>query len=223
LRKPDAAVRIGLADPVLVVRAVEVDVALERIAPRALVHAGLEPRERQDARQDQVRLARLAAPHVARWATGSRTRRQRLALADPRVDAVPAGRRAVRAFLAADAEVRRRHGQLERHARRSRSAPCRCAATSTTRRRGGIASAPARRGGAVRRARARASAAKSRASRSHARPTLARSARRHRRAGGRRGRKRRGAGSIRADPGGAREQADDYGNSTTLRDTLSPS
>ena len=52
----------GLADAVLVVRAVDVDQALEGIAARPAVHALLEPLEGEHAREDEIRVAGLPAP-----------------------------------------------------------------------------------------------------------------------------------------------------------------
>ena len=53
---------------VFLVGAVEIDVALERVVPRPAIDAVLEPVEGEDAREDEIAVAILAAPHLARSA-----------------------------------------------------------------------------------------------------------------------------------------------------------
>ena len=65
VRHPHAAVRCGLAQGRLVVGAVDVEVALERVAPGPAVHAVLGAFERQHPGQDEILIARLAAPQRA--------------------------------------------------------------------------------------------------------------------------------------------------------------
>ena len=55
----------GRPSRLFVVGAVDIDVARERVAARPAIDAILEPVEGEDAGQDQILLARLAAPHLA--------------------------------------------------------------------------------------------------------------------------------------------------------------
>jgi hypothetical protein len=109
VRQAHAAVRRGHAEFAFAVRAVHVHVALERVAARAAVDAVLESFEREDAREDQVVVARLVVPHLARGLAAHEHRAARRAVADAAVHAMPARRRAERARLAADSIRGRGH------------------------------------------------------------------------------------------------------------------
>ena len=100
VRHADAAVRGRPAECRLVVRAVDVDVALERIAARAAIDPFLEPLEREHPAQDQVLGAGLPAPHRAGGLPAIESRSRLGAFADALMDAVPARRGAQRAVLA---------------------------------------------------------------------------------------------------------------------------
>src|SRR5262249_9656656 len=102
IRHADAAVRSGASQSVFVIRTVDVDVALERIAAGAAVDTSLEPVEPEDACEDQVRSLVLTAPHTSRRLAALEDRSALGAGADLRVNPVPAWRRAVRALLAPD-------------------------------------------------------------------------------------------------------------------------
>ena len=65
VRQAHAAMRQRAAERVFLVGAVEIDVARERVAARPAIDAVLEPVERQDAGQDQIVVAGLAAPGLA--------------------------------------------------------------------------------------------------------------------------------------------------------------
>ena len=87
--------RDGPSEQVFVIGAVQIDVALERIAPRAAIDAVFEPIEGEDAGKDQIVLARLASPRLAGRRARDEYRAGRRAGADALVDAVPARRRPV--------------------------------------------------------------------------------------------------------------------------------
>jgi predicted regulator of amino acid metabolism with ACT domain len=53
--------RHGPSEQVYVIGAVQINVALERIAPRAAIDAVFEPIEGEDAGEDQIVLARVAS------------------------------------------------------------------------------------------------------------------------------------------------------------------
>ena len=101
--------RGGPADHLFVVGAVQIDVAGARVAAVATIDAFLEPIEGQDAGQDEIVDARLAAPPLAGPLARDEHRAERRLLADPAADRVPARRRAERALGAADAVPRGRH------------------------------------------------------------------------------------------------------------------
>ena len=109
VRQPHAAMGDGAAEQSLVVGAVEIDIALERVAPFSPIDAVLDPVKRQDAGEDEVLVARLAAPRLAGRLARDEHRAVGGVRADPRLDAVPARRRPVRAFLAADPGPRGGH------------------------------------------------------------------------------------------------------------------
>ena len=109
VRQAHAAMREGAADEMLLVGAVQINVARQRVAARPAIDAVLEPVEREDAGQDQIVVAGLAAPGLAGRLARHEHGAGRRALADPRMNAVPAGRRAERVLLPADAVARRRH------------------------------------------------------------------------------------------------------------------
>src|SRR5206468_2719065 len=96
------------------VGAVDIDVALERIAAGPLIDAGLEAVQRQDSGEDQILLARLARPHAAGGLPRAEFRAGLHARADAGVNAVPAKRRAVGPRGAADADRGRRDRELAR-------------------------------------------------------------------------------------------------------------
>ena len=87
--------RHGPSEQVFVIGAVQIDVALERIAPRAAIDAVFEPIEGEDAGEDQIVLARLAAPGLAGRRARDEDRAGRRAGADALVDAMPTRRRPV--------------------------------------------------------------------------------------------------------------------------------
>jgi len=93
--QPHTAVGDGTAEQALVVGAVEVDVALKRVAARPPVHAVLEPFEGEDTGEDEIVVTRLSAPRLAGRLAGSEHRAGVRVLPDPPVDAMPAWRRAV--------------------------------------------------------------------------------------------------------------------------------
>ena len=136
VRQPHAAMGQRAAERIFLVGAVQIDVARKRVAAGSAIDPVLQPVERQDAGQDQIVVARLAAPTSRRWARATRTPcPARRTLADPRLDAVPAGRRAERVFLAADAVARRRHrpGRRPRSPASSQIAIWRSASTTSSR------------------------------------------------------------------------------------------
>ncbi len=94
---------------IFLIGAVEIDVARKQVAAGSAIDAGLEPVERHDAGQDQIVVAPFAAPDLAGGLARHEHRAGLGAVADPRVDAVPAWRRAERVLFAADAVSRRRH------------------------------------------------------------------------------------------------------------------
>src|SRR5512145_2260187 len=69
VRQPYAAMRHGPAEQPLVIGAVEIDVALERVMARPSVHAVFEPVEREKARQNEIVVARFPGPGLAGWLT----------------------------------------------------------------------------------------------------------------------------------------------------------
>ena len=89
------------------VRAVQIDVARERVAARPAIDAILEPLEGENACQDQVVLARLAAPRLAGRLARDEHGAGRRTLADPRSYAVPSRRGAKGTLRAADPGARR--------------------------------------------------------------------------------------------------------------------
>ncbi|MNC91863.1 hypothetical protein D3C83_81940 [compost metagenome] len=86
--------REGAADEMLLVGAVQINVARQRVAARPAIDAVLQPVKREDAGEDQIVVAGLAAPGLAGRLARHEHGAGRCALADPRMDAVPAGRRA---------------------------------------------------------------------------------------------------------------------------------
>ena len=60
-----ATLRGGPADQVFLIGAVEIDVAFQRVAPWTAIDPVLEPVEGEDAREDEIVGARIAAPHLA--------------------------------------------------------------------------------------------------------------------------------------------------------------
>ncbi len=109
VRQAHAAMRGGPADQVLVVGAMQIDVAGARVAALAAIDALLEPVEGEDAGEDEIVVARLSAPSLAGPLARDEHRAERRLLADPPADGVPARRGAERALLAADAVPRGRH------------------------------------------------------------------------------------------------------------------
>ena len=103
-----AAMRHGPAEQALVIGAVEIDVALERIVAGAAVDALLQPIEGENAGEDEIVVARFAAPHLAGRLARHEHRALFSTLPDPPVHAMPAWRRAVGAFRPANACTRRR-------------------------------------------------------------------------------------------------------------------
>ena len=91
------------------VGAVEIDIARQRVPSRSAIDAGLDAVKRQDAGEDEVLVARLAAPRFSGGLARDEHRARGGVRADPRFDAVPARRRPVRAFLAADPGPRGGH------------------------------------------------------------------------------------------------------------------
>ena len=87
--------RGAAAEQALVVRAVQIDVAFERVASRPAVDAVLDPVEREDAGEDQVVGASLAAPCLAGRLARGKYRAGLGVAADAPRDDVPAGRGAV--------------------------------------------------------------------------------------------------------------------------------
>ena len=87
--------RRGPSEQVFVIGAVQIDVALERIASRAAIDAVFEPIEGEDAGKDQIVLARLASPSLAGRRARDEYRAASRAGADALVDAVPTRRRPV--------------------------------------------------------------------------------------------------------------------------------
>jgi hypothetical protein len=109
---PHAAVRAGLSELGLVVAAMNVDVALERIAARSAIHSRLEAVELQHASEDQIVFARLALPDLPAGHPALEDHAQGLVTADPRVDAMPPGRCPHRPGLAADTRCSGGHREI---------------------------------------------------------------------------------------------------------------
>ena len=106
IRETHATMRRGAPEQPLVISAVEIDVALKRVAAGATVHALLEPVERKDAGEDEIIVAYLAAPNFAGRLAPDKHGAEFRTLADPLMHAMPAWRRPMRAFRAADARAR---------------------------------------------------------------------------------------------------------------------
>ena len=103
IREPHASVRGRRAQARFMVRAMQVDGALERVTPGPVIDTVLKAIEREDARQDQIVIARLAGPGLAGGFAADEHRPACRAGADAAMDAMPAGRCAERAGFAADA------------------------------------------------------------------------------------------------------------------------
>src|SRR6188508_756892 len=103
IREPHTAVRDGPSDQSFVVGAVEIDITFERVAARPAIDAILQSFKREDASKDQVFVARLSAPSLRGRLARDEHRAGRCILTDPLMDAMPARRRAVGAFGAANA------------------------------------------------------------------------------------------------------------------------
>ena len=104
-----AAMGGGAAEEGLVIGAVNINVALERIAARAAVHTVFRAVEGEDAGEDQIVVAQRAAPDLAGRLARDEYGAGLGVSADALLDAMPAGRRAEGALLAANARPRRRH------------------------------------------------------------------------------------------------------------------
>jgi hypothetical protein len=87
--------RHGPSEQVFVIGAVQINITLERIAPRAAIDAVFQPIEGEDAGEDQIVLARLASPCLAGRRARDEHRAGRRAGADAFVNAVPTRRRSV--------------------------------------------------------------------------------------------------------------------------------
>src|SRR5262249_29482112 len=92
VREPDAADGGRGAEQRFLIRAVEVDVALERVAAGPAVDAILEPVERDDAGEDQIVGPSLALPDLARGLAALEHGARLGALPDPALPPGPARR-----------------------------------------------------------------------------------------------------------------------------------
>ena len=101
--------RHGPAEQPLVIGAVEIDVALERVVARPAVHAVFEPVEGENAGEDEIVVARFPGPGLAGRLTRSEHTSPFGVFADAAMHAMPSRRRAIRILRAADPRSRRRH------------------------------------------------------------------------------------------------------------------
>ena len=104
-----AAMRHGPAEQPLVIGAVEIDVALERVMARPAVHAVLESVEGENAGEDEIVVARFPGPGLAGRLARSEHTAPLGVFADAAMHAMPSRRRAIRILRAADPRSRRRH------------------------------------------------------------------------------------------------------------------
>ena len=151
--------RHGPAEQPLVIGAVEIDVALERVMARPAVHAVFEPVEGENAGEDEIVVARFPGPGLAgRLARGEHAARvRRLRRCGDARDAIPAAcdkNFACRRSLPAPSTP-----AMRRAPRPPSSRIARWRSTSTTRRREGSSEGAPRRASAAR-ARSRARAAR---------------------------------------------------------------
>ena len=65
VRKPHATMRDGPSEQAFVIGAVQIDIALQRIAPLSPIDAVFEAIEGEDAGEDQIVVARVSAPRLA--------------------------------------------------------------------------------------------------------------------------------------------------------------
>ena len=102
--------RHGPAKQALVICAVQIDIALERVAAWPAIDPILESFESEDAGQDQVALGQLPAPCLTRRLARGEDGTGNRILTDPGTDAVPSGRGPKGALLAANPGTRRGDG-----------------------------------------------------------------------------------------------------------------
>jgi len=98
-----AAMRCWSAQQPLVIGAVKIDVALQRVASGPAIDPLLDPIECKDAGEDKIIVGRLPSPYLAGRLTGDEHCADFRGLPDLPMHTMPAGRCATRTFGATDA------------------------------------------------------------------------------------------------------------------------